>query len=80
MGQKLKSHSAKWMKMQSENLKNFYWQNGYESFSVNPADVDKLLAYIDNLKVHHERKTFQDEYRGFLTKYKVDFDERHVWD
>ena len=36
--------------------------------------------YIANQKAHHENKTFQDEYRGFLKKYNVEYDERYVWD
>jgi len=24
--------------------------------------------------------TFQDEYRSFLKKYEIEFDERYVWD
>jgi len=62
------------------NLKNFYWQNGYGAFSVNPAGIDTVINYITNQKEHHRKKTFQDEYRGFLKKYKVEYDERYVWD
>jgi len=78
--EELKSHSSKWMKTKDPSLINFYWQDGYGAFSVNPAEVDRVIAYIDNQYEHHRRKTFQQEYRTFLNKYKVDFDERYVWD
>ena len=29
---------------------------------------------------HHKRMSFQDEYRKFLQRYQVAFDERYVWD
>ena len=45
-----------------------------------PSDLDALLAYIDNREEHHRTRTFQDEYRTFLTKYRVAYDERYVWD
>ncbi len=78
--EEMKSHSSKWMKTKDERLKNFYWQDGYGAFSVNPAQVDVVMAYIENQHQHHAKKTFQDEYRSFLKKYKVEYDEQYVWD
>ncbi len=31
-------------------------------------------------KDHHRTMTFQDEFRRFLRKYGVEYDERYVWD
>ena len=78
--EEVKAHSSKWIKTKDVRLKKFYWQNGYGAFSVNPAEVDRVIAYIENQKEHHKKKTFQDEYRAFLKKYNVDYDERYVWD
>lgn len=76
----LKAHSSKWIKTRDEKLKNFYWQNGYGAFSVNPNKIDIVKSYITNQREHHRRKTFQDEYRAFLKKYQIEYDERFVWD
>ncbi len=78
--EEVKAHSSKWIKTKDDSLKKFYWQNGYGAFSVNPYEIDKVIAYIENQKEHHRKKTFQDEYRAFLKKYTVDFDEKYVWD
>ncbi len=78
--EEVKSHSSKWMKTKDASLNNFYWQDGYGAFSVNPSEVDKVIAYISNQHEHNSKKTFQDEYRTFLKKYKVEYDERYVWD
>ena len=78
--EEVKSHSSKWIKTKEKGLENFYWQNGYGAFSVNPAEIDVVIKYIANQKEHHRKKTFQDEYRAFLKKYKVEYDERYVWD
>lgn len=78
--EEVKSHSSKWYKTKDTSLKNFYWQDGYGAFSVNPAEVDVVSQYIANQKEHHSKKTFQDEYRAFLKKYHVEYDERYVWD
>ena len=42
--------------------------------------VEVVKNYIQNQKEHHSRKTFQQEYRMFLDKYQVKYDERYVWD
>ena len=76
----LKSDSSKWIKTKGDSYKNFYWQDGYGAFSVNPSEVDRVIGYIANQKEHHCKKTFQDEYRAFLKKYNVEYDERYVWD
>lgn len=78
--QDIKQFSSKWIKTQGEAYENFYWQNGYGAFSVNPTDVETVIAYIAHQHAHHATKTFQDEYRGMLLQYKVDYDERYVWD
>jgi REP element-mobilizing transposase RayT len=78
--EELKSHSSRWMKTKDQSLKNFYWQDGYGAFSVNPAEVETVVAYIANQQEHHRKKTFQQEYRAFLERYKVEYDEQYVWD
>ena len=38
-----------------------------------------MIAYIANQETHHRKVTFQEEFRSFLTKHGVRFDERYVW-
>ena len=78
--EQLKSSSSKWLKTQSPALSKFAWQRGYGAFSVGPADLDALTRYIDSQETHHRKQSFQDEFRAFLKKYGVEFDERYVWD
>ena len=78
--EQIKSNSSKWIKALNPCLKNFYWQNGYGAFSVNPAEIAAVIAYISNQKTHHNAMTFQDEFRAFLKKYEVAYDELYVWD
>ncbi len=58
----------------------FHWQRGYGAFSVGQSNVGTVKRYIRNQKEHHKRVSFQDEYREFLKRYEIDFDERYVWD
>lgn len=76
----LKRESSKWLKEQSADLADFYWQSGYGAFSVSPEHVNAVTAYIANQESHHKSETFQDEFRRILVEYQVDYDERYVWD
>ncbi|MEI8233339.1 MAG: IS200/IS605 family transposase [Verrucomicrobiota bacterium] len=76
----LKTSSSKWIKEQSAKLGVFAWQRGYGAFSVGPGDRQALLEYIDNQEEHHRTRTFQEEYRAFLNKYHISYDEHYVWD
>ncbi len=78
--EQVKSSSSKWIKSKGEGYTHFYWQDGYGAFSVNPKGIERVTAYIKNQKQHHRKKTFQDEYRAYLKKYEIEYDERYVWD
>ena len=41
---------------------------------------DVFALHIEGQKEHHRRRTFQEEYREFLRRYEVPYDERYVWD
>ena len=76
----IKGDSSLWIKSKFMELNNFYWQNGYGAFSVGPYGIERVKKYILNQDEHHKRQTFQDEFRKYLRLYKVDYDERYVWD
>jgi len=78
--EEVKSHSSKWVKTLDTSLQNFYSQDGYGAFSVNPRGVPKVIHYIGNQHEHHRKKTFQDEFRIILKEHGVEYDERYVWD
>lgn len=78
--EELKSHSSKWIKTKGDAYRNFYWQDGYGAFSVNPAEGHVVINYIARQHEHHGKRSFQDEYRALLNKYDVAYDERYVWD
>lgn len=78
--EKIKSNSSKWMKTKGEQFTDFYWQNGYGVFSVNPTEIEIVQQYILNQEEHHKKISFQDEFLKFLKKYKVEYDKKYVWD
>jgi putative transposase len=78
--EELKKQSSKWIKTKGTDYSNFYWQEGYGIFSVNPSDTEVVVKYIISQADHHKKITFQDEFRAFLNKYKMEYDEQYVWD
>ena len=78
--EEVKTESSKWIKTKGQEFENFYWQRGYGAFSIGQSQVTTLKRYIARQRIHHQRVTFQDEYRKFLKSYGIDYDERYVWD
>ena len=76
----VKKSSSKWIKTQGSMFSSFSWQSGYGAFAVSEAKVAIVRAYIADQREHHRKKTFQEEYRQFLEKHNIVFDERDVWD
>jgi REP element-mobilizing transposase RayT len=75
-----KTDSSRWIKKEDRSLRSFACQKGYGAFSVSQSKVEEVKKYIQNQKEHHADYGFQDEFRRLLRKYKVEFDERYVWD
>ncbi|MDR2190858.1 MAG: IS200/IS605 family transposase [Candidatus Peribacteria bacterium] len=78
--EKLKTGSSKRIKTQGAYYSNFYRQNGYGIFSVNPTEIDRVIAYIQGQKEHHTKQAFQSEFLAFLHKYAIAYDEKYVRD
>ena len=76
----VKKKSSKWIKTRGIEYKNFYWQNGYGSFSIGESQVKTLKEYIQNQEEHHRKKSFKEEFREILNRYGVAYDERYLWD
>lgn len=76
----VKRDSSKWIKTQDAMFSKFAWQDGYSAFSVGYTQLPIVQRYIANQKEHHKKRIFEDEMRGFYRKYKLEFDEKYVWD
>jgi putative transposase len=76
----IKKTSSKWIKALDPKYRGFYWQRGYGAFSVSPSQLQSVLEYVESQEEHHRTRSFQEEYRDFLGKHGVEFDERYVWD
>lgn len=78
--EEVKKQSSKWIKTVNPRYSKFYWQDGYNIFSVNPSQIDYVIDYIKNQEERHRKRSFKDELIAFLKKYNVDYDDRYIWD
>ncbi len=78
--EQVKKTSSKWIKTQGAEFARFAWQAGYGAFAVSQSNVTAVRQYIANQQRHHRKKSFEDEYRAFLQRHNVPFDENYVWD
>lgn len=60
--------------------RKFSWQEGYGAFSYSHSALDAVIKYVDNQKEHHRKKTFREEYVGFLKKFEVEFKDEFLFE
>jgi hypothetical protein len=53
---------------------------GYGAFSYSHSSLDNVIAYINNQKEHHKKKSFKDEYFDFLSKYEIEYKEEYLFE
>ena len=78
--EEVKKSSSKWVKTKGPGFGGFAWQSGYGAFSVSQSAMASTRRYIAEQEAHHRRLSFQEEFRRFLEKYEVAYDERYVWE
>ncbi len=76
----VKANSSKWIHGTFPECQQFAWQAGYGAFSVSFSNLPEVKNYIARQAEHHRVRTFQDEYRDFLRRHQLEWDERYVWD
>jgi putative transposase len=78
--EKVKTTSSSWIKSLGAQYEAFHWQRGYGSFSLGFSQLEVLIQNIQTQEEHHRVRSFQEEYREMLRKYRIVHDERYVWD
>ena len=68
----LKGSSSKWIHDNLAKHPNFRWQQGYSAFSVSISHVKRTIAYINNQREHHQKRTFMEECALFLKKHGIE--------
>jgi len=74
----IKGSSSGWINNKKLVKGKFQWQEGYGAFSYSRSQIDIVAKYIHNQEEHHRRKSFREEYLGFLKQFNVSFDEKYI--
>ncbi len=89
--QQVKVSSTRWIRGHFSNhqhqlnphlnskLNSFSWQEGLGAFSVGYSHLTSVIKYIENQEKHHEKLTFEQEYRNLLVKLGINYDERFIF-
>ena len=72
----VKTNSSRWIR---ERSPDFAWQTGYGVFSVSESNAAAVTKYIARQEEHHQKHSFQDEFRAFLAKNGIILDEKYIW-
>jgi putative transposase len=67
--QLIKGESSFWINNQQLTKTKFEWQDEYFAVSISESMLDKVRDYIKNQEEHHSKKTFEEEYENFISKY-----------
>ena len=78
--EEIKTSSNAWIKQKKLSKFKFDWQKGYGAFSYSHSQIDPVVNYILNQVEHHRKRTFREEYVGFLTKYKIKFKNKYLFE
>ncbi|MFM7428801.1 MAG: IS200/IS605 family transposase [Flammeovirgaceae bacterium] len=76
----VKNNSSKFINDKGFVKGKFSWQEGYGAFSYSHSQIEQVYNYILNQEMHHQKKTFKEEYLEFLTKYEIDYKTEYLFD
>ena len=75
----IKGGSSKFINDRKLVRGKFNWQEGFAAFSYSRSQIDTVIKYILNQKVHHRKKSFKEEYIRLLKKFEVEYDEKYLF-
>lgn len=76
----IKNNSANFINELKFVRGHFSWQKGYGAFSYSHSHIENVFNYIQNQEKHHKETTFREEYLDFLKKFKVEYEERYLFE
>lgn len=75
----VKQSSSKWINENNFVNGHFQWQEGFGAFSYSKSQISDVTKYIGNQEIHHQKKTFREEYLEILKKFDVEYDEKYIF-
>lgn len=76
----IKNNSSRFINERGYIKGHFSWQEGYGVFSYSHSQIGTIYNYILRQEVHHNRKTFREEYQSLLDESEINYDERYLFE
>jgi REP element-mobilizing transposase RayT len=68
----IKGESSRWINLKggfnNSFVSKFEWQDEYLAISVSESNLSIVREYIKNQERHHQKKSFEEEYKAFIEK------------
>lgn len=77
--QDTKGDSSRWINQKGFVTGRFSWQEGYGAFSYSKRSLPEVIRYIQNQEIHHQQKSFADEYKALLDEFDVSYEDRFLF-
>ncbi len=76
----IKRASNNWVNKKGFVKGKFEWQSGYGGFSYGRSQIDQVCKYILNQKIHHQKRSFKDEYIELLKLFEIPFKDEYLFE
>ena len=77
--EEIKTSSNAWIKNNMLSKFRFEWQRGYGAFTHSNSHIDRVIKYINNQEIHHQKCIFRDEYLELLHTNDVEFNDEYLF-
>ena len=78
--EKIKTSGNAWINEKKLSKYKFDWQKGYGAFTHSRSQLDTVVKYILNQELHHQKKSFREEYIEMLIKNEIEYKEEYLFD
>lgn len=75
----IKANSSRFINEKQWIPGKFEWQTGFGAFSCGHSQLDTVVKYIQNQEIHHNTKTFKEEYIMLLKTADIDYNEQYIF-
>jgi REP element-mobilizing transposase RayT len=76
----VKANSSRFINEKKWLQGKFEWQIGFGAFTLGQSQIDKVINYIKQQEIHHQTKTFKDEYIDLLNHYNVVYKQEYIFE
>jgi len=77
--QNIKRDSSKWINQNHLSFGRFGWQEGFGAFTYGKSQLNAVINYINTQEQKHKSKTFLQEYKTFLDKFEIEYDNKYIF-